>query len=155
MPISQQYLHPVRTVSPEASAREAARLMKEHGVGALVVTDGDGRPVAIVTDRDVALGVLPRERDAAEVRVSELMSEGLVAVRATDELTTAVEVIRRELVRRVPVVDEDGTLVGIVTADDLMAQFGDQLAWAVEATRAGFDHEAAPPESRRSPLGRE
>ncbi len=154
MTIASTYLRPVETIAPEASAADAANRMKETGVGALVVVSEEG-PVGVVTDRDLALGVLVQDRDPAQVRVAELAHSPLHSVTPEASLLDVVGIMRSHLVRRVPIIDAGGALVGIVTADDLIADFGDQIGWAAQATRAGFDYEACPPEARRSPLGRE
>ncbi len=154
MTIPGTFIRSVETVPRQASARQAAQRMKETGVGALVVIDGD-ELVGLITDRDLALGVLENELDPDSTPVGELAHGPVASVRSSASLKDVVGVMRESLVRRVPIVDEAGALVGIVTADDLTGLFGDQLTRAVETARAGFDHEACPPDSLRSSLGRE
>jgi CBS domain-containing protein len=109
----------VVTVAPEATALEAARLMAERRVGALVVTTPDARPIGIVTDRDLVTRVLAARLDPGATPVRSVMSAPLVTARAgsTDHAVR----MGLEGVRRLPLVDDAGRLVGIVSLDDLLA----------------------------------
>ena len=107
----------------DASIFEAARLMREHHTGDLIVLDdpqGDRTPAGILTDRDIVLLVLAAELDPAATKVSAVMSSKLVIAGATEEVAVAVERMRTHGVRRLPVVDHDGSLYGIVTLDDML-----------------------------------
>jgi signal-transduction protein with cAMP-binding, CBS, and nucleotidyltransferase domain len=154
VPIPDRYIHPVETVDFDTSAREAARRLKERGVGALVVVEGDGAPAAIVTDRDIALGVLRENLDPTTTPVIELAQRPLRVLNRDESLMQAVRTMSKFTIRRLPIV-EDGRLVGIVTADDLIGFFGDQIRWIAETTRTGFEHEAHPTGGCTPILGRE
>lgn len=113
-----------------ATALELAQLMRSSHVGDIVVVDqpdGHKIPVGIVTDRDLAVEVVARERDPASVTAGELMGAELVTVGDQDDIYEAVELMRFKGVRRVPVVDEQGGLAGIVTLDDLLNLIGGEL----------------------------
>jgi len=104
---------------------EAARKMRKHGVGSLVVVD-DGSPgqhvvTGMLTDRDLAIGVVAAERDTQAFRVGDIMSRDVVTARADDSVTSIVALMRHKRVRRIPVTGPEGVLVGIVTLDDLLA----------------------------------
>lgn len=105
------------TIDGAATVTEAAQRFADHGVGALVVTDGD-RPVGIVTDRDVIVRGIARGK-TPDGRIDDLMSTGLVAVDADDEVDELYGVFARHAYRRVPVVEE-GALVGLVSLDDAL-----------------------------------
>ena len=108
---------------PQASALDAARLMRHKHVGDVVVVsdpEGDRVPVGIVTDRDLTLEVLGNGRDAAQTTLSDLMRSPVVIAKDSEDASVVVERMRFHGVRRVPVVDERDTLVGIVTLDDLL-----------------------------------
>jgi signal-transduction protein with cAMP-binding, CBS, and nucleotidyltransferase domain len=126
MPIPDELIHPLRTVPFETPCGEAVRRMEDEHVGSLVVTR-DGKPFAIVTDRDIALHVLAGggSRDDA---VEACASEPLVLVERSASVAQASRLLRRHRVRRLPVVDEDGTPVGMVAADDLIRQIGQHLS---------------------------
>ena len=123
-------------------------------VGALVLTV-DGRPRGMLTDRDLALGVLAEGEPLDRGPVGRYGTGTLEAVPDSSDLPDVVQVMRAQLVRRVPVVDKEGALVGIITADDLLTRFGGQLRTAIAAVAAGFDYEQMPPEARPTNLGRE
>jgi CBS domain-containing protein len=105
-------------VSPQASVRDAAESMAEHDVGAVLVGDG-GALAGILTDRDVILRVVVEGRDPNSVRVQEVMSSHLYTCREDDPVELAFQLMTEHQVRRLPVMDEEGALVGIVTLSDL------------------------------------
>ncbi len=120
MPVGDYCRRPVQTVRPDESLREAARRMREEGVGALVVVEPDDRVAGVVTDRDLALRVLQDGADADATEVRALLEREPVLVHADAPLALAAGLMRRRAVRRLPVVDRDEHLVGLVTADDLL-----------------------------------
>ncbi len=107
-----------------ASVAEAARLMQKHHVGSLVVVTGDNggmrRPVGILTDRDMVMEVMASERNPHEVRVEEIMSARLTTARDTDGVHQTLQLMRYKGIRRLPIVNGNGDLIGIVTTDDLL-----------------------------------
>jgi len=119
MPVGDYCERPARTIGSEESVRAAAQRMEKEGVGCLVVVE-DNRPTAVVTDRDLALETLCNRLDAALVRVGEVAGPSVVTVPADAPLAEAARVIRRHGLRRLPVVDDKGDLVGVIAADDLM-----------------------------------
>jgi CBS domain-containing protein len=85
-------------------------------------------PIGMITDRDLAVGVMALGLDADRTVVEAVMRPRIALVRDTDGLGRAVTLMRAEGVRRLPVVDADGNLVGILAADDLIELFADELA---------------------------
>jgi CBS domain-containing protein len=112
----------VVTARPEASAISVARLMRDHSVGSVVIVDHGDSPVAMVTDRDLALRVFAEALDA-EVAVGEHASRPLVCGESAMELDEAAALMVQHRVRRLPVVDA-GRLAGIVTLDDIAVRTG-------------------------------
>jgi CBS domain-containing protein len=107
--------------SPTSTVQEAALLMKEHDCGSIPVVDG--RLVGTITDRDIAVrGVAAGKGPDTPVR--ELMTQGPVTASPDDEVEVVREVMVAQLVRRVPVVDQDGKLVGIVAQADIAREEG-------------------------------
>ncbi|MCC6608807.1 MAG: CBS domain-containing protein [Burkholderiales bacterium] len=109
---------------------EAARLMREHHVGSLVIVDETAlgrKPVGIVTDRDIVIEVVAAGVAPAAVTVGEIMGPTLATARETDEPWDTIKRMRAKGVRRMPVVNGDGVLVGIVTVDDLVETIAEQL----------------------------
>ena len=111
-----------RTVSPGTSLQEAARLMQSENVGIVPVVDGDSTRnlVGVVTDRDIAIRVVAEGRDPNSIRVSDVMSTDVRTARADDSVDDIMELMGSEQVRRVPIVDDRGTLVGIVAQADIV-----------------------------------
>jgi CBS domain-containing protein len=110
--------------------RDAARLMREHHVGALVVVDereGLRVPVGVVTDRDIVVAVVAKGLDADGLRVEELMSGELATAADTEGISECIARMRARGVRRMPVVDARGALVGILSADDLLDLLAEEL----------------------------
>jgi CBS domain-containing protein len=107
----------VVTAAPEASAVSVARLMRDHRVGSVVVVDPAGSPVALVTDRDLAVRVFAEGVDG-EAPVGDHASRPLICGEPEMELDEAAALMVQHRVRRLPVVDA-GRLAGIVTLDDI------------------------------------
>ena len=99
-----------------------------HRFLVVVEQHGDDRvPVGILTDRDIVVELVALEVDAANISVGDAMSTELLTVNENEQLTEVIEQMQGKAVRRVPVVDNDGKLVGIVTADDLIDLIDEQL----------------------------
>jgi CBS domain-containing protein len=111
--------------------RAAAQLMREYHVGALVVVDessGVRIPVGILTDRDIAVGIVAKGLDADGLTVGEVMTPDLTTARERDGVAETIELMRAKGVRRLPVVDQRGALVGIVTADDFVDLLAEEMS---------------------------
>jgi len=116
--------------SRSTTALELAQMMRSSHVGDVVVVDQpDGKKIVtgIVTDRDLVVEVMAREVDPALVTAGELMRSEIVTVAEANDVYETAELMRFKGVRRVPVVDDQGGLVGIVTLDDLLKVIGEQL----------------------------
>jgi signal-transduction protein with cAMP-binding, CBS, and nucleotidyltransferase domain len=114
----------------ELALSEAARLMRQHHVGSIVVVeDSDaGRvPVGMLTDRDIVVGVVAKDVDARTLSVGEVMSDELVSVREGDSVFDTLRWMRSRGVRRVPVTGAAGVLIGILTIDDVLEIVADEL----------------------------
>jgi CBS domain-containing protein len=125
-----------RALETTASAFEAAVLMREYDIGDVVVLD-DRRIVGIVTDRDIVVRVIAEGSDPALVRIGEICSRALTTIAPTASVGDAVRLIREKAIRRLPVVGQDGEVVGIVSIGD--------LAVARDRRSALGDISAAPP----------
>ena len=114
-------------VTPGATVREAAQLMQRENVGIVPVVEekGSKRLLGVVTDRDIAIRVVAEGRDAGS-RVSEIMSSGKIKTcTPDDDVNEAMEVMANEQVRRVPIIDDRGALVGIVAQADIVRKARD------------------------------
>ena len=113
----------VVVIEEESSITEAAVVMRENHVGDVVIVRtlyGKMMPVGILTDRDIALEIVALGADPEAVRVGDAMSFDLTTVAEDDDLLHVIEVMRDKGIRRIPVVDIDEALVGILTVDDII-----------------------------------
>jgi len=113
----------VVVVDEERSITEAAQIMREYHVGDVVickVKHGKQTPVGIFTDRDIALEIVARGTDPESISVGDAMSFDLTTVTEDDDLMYVIEVMRDKGIRRVPVIDADEALVGILAVDDIV-----------------------------------
>jgi CBS domain-containing protein len=97
-------------------------LMWEHNCGQLPVVNDDGKVTAVITDRDICIALGTRDQRASELRVSDVIHRAAVVCRADDHLRSALKIMAAEQVRRLPVVDDEGSLVGILSLDDVTLQ---------------------------------
>jgi CBS domain-containing protein len=130
MTIGQVCNREVVFIHTQTSIPEAARLMREHHVGDLVVIkekSGKRVPVGIVTDRDIVLEVIAEGVGMDDVNVGDIMSDNLVTARESDGLLDTIKVMRAKGIRRLPVVNDDNELAGILSVDDLIDLFSEQI----------------------------
>lgn len=120
----------VVVVTKTEPLREAINLMRTHHIGDVVVVDNleDPRiPLGILTDRDIVVEILGESLDLDAVNIGDVMSYDLVSIKEDTKLMDVVKIMRSKGVRRVPVVDTNGHLVGIITVDDILELIAEQL----------------------------
>jgi CBS domain-containing protein len=117
MKISEVMTTEVETISAEQTAREAASFMLRADAGSIPVCDG-GRVIGMITDRDIAVRGVAEGR-GPDTPVSELMSDGIICAREDEDIATVAKRMSDEQVRRLPVLDADDKLCGIVSLGDL------------------------------------
>lgn len=125
MPVGHLGPDEVTTVQPGTTVDEIVETLESENVGSIVVEE-DGEPVGLVTDRDIALQATQTD-DIASLSVEEVMSKDPVTLQEDAEGIEISRTINEHNVRRIPIVDENGELTGIVTLDDLVATIGEQL----------------------------
>ena len=106
---------------PEDPVDAIAKMMLEHGCGEIPVCE-DGRLVGVITDRDITLRVVAAGKTPASLTANDVMTHDVYSVYDNDKLETAFAIMSEKLVRRLPVVDGNGTIVGIVSQADLVAR---------------------------------
>jgi CBS domain-containing protein len=114
-------------VSPDTSIAEACRLMEQNSVGCLIV-ENSGKLCGIVTDRDIALRVIGTNKEPHKTTVNEVMTRDPIRISADKEIHHLTSLMRAYHVRRVPIVNGFDTTVGLVSLDDLIAQFGSEMS---------------------------
>lgn len=110
-----------RAVTPETTVAEAAQLMKNDDIGSLPILDGE-QLAGMVTDRDIVVRAIAEGKDPRGMPVREVASRELVTVHADEELSRALQLMASQQVRRLPVVDDDGRLVGILAQADVAVE---------------------------------
>lgn len=114
---------------------DAAELMRQLHVGSVVVVDEGGRPLGMLTDRDIVLRVVAEHRDPAATPVASVMSSEVACVQIDDLIDEAAFKMRQKGVRRLPIVDAVGKVCGIVALDDLLVLLSAELEQAAAAVR--------------------
>ena len=110
----------VLSIGPQASARDAALLMTRHKIGSLIVMDGTS-VLGIVTERDLLRQVLAEGRDAVQTVVGELMTTDMLCCQPHTSIEEARLVMRDRRIRHLPIVDDDGQILGLISIGDLNA----------------------------------
>jgi CBS domain-containing protein len=108
----------VVSIPPELTLQDAASIMKTLDVAALPVSDGE-RLIGLITDRDITLRAIAEGRDPRTTDVGDVMTSEVVCCHEDDEVQRAAGLMQREQLRRLPVIDEGGRLVGIVSLGDV------------------------------------
>lgn len=120
MRVEQLMAKEVATCSPDETLHQAVRLMWERDCGFVpVVESAERRVVGVVTDRDACMAAYTRGHPLAEIRVRDVMSTRVRACKPSDDLAAAEDVMREAKVHRLPVVDEAGQLIGVLSLADL------------------------------------
>lgn len=112
------------------SLLDVAKLMRKYHVGSVIIVDRQGeraRPLGIITDRDLVIEILAEELDSDKVALEDVMSPALITAEEDDDVYDVIEAMRNHGVRRVPVVDREGYLVGVLAMDDLLWNLSQEL----------------------------
>ncbi|HVO91174.1 MAG TPA: CBS domain-containing protein [Casimicrobiaceae bacterium] len=131
--------------TPDTTIADAAEQMRKSHVGTLVVVDETSkgrRPVGIVTDRDIVIEVVAARLDADTVKLSDLLVQKLVTIEDKDDYADAIRLMIMKNIRRLPVVDASGILVGIITLDDMLRYLALPLAELSDMSARGRKRES-------------
>jgi CBS domain-containing protein len=133
MPTIEEFFEKdVICLSLEDTCADAAKLMVEHHIGDVVITEdknGDSKPIGIVTDRDIVVSCVATQKDAAKMKLSEVLKgkSRIVTARETDSIADLVKIMVDGGISRLPIVDESGNLCGILTSKRLFQFFSQGL----------------------------
>ena len=141
MKVSEVMTSDVQTVTPDQSARDAANFMLRAEAGSIPVTEGD-RVIGMITDRDIAVRGVAEGR-GPDTPVRELMTDHIICARADDNVDDVARRMSQEQVRRLPVLDADDRLCGIVSLGDLARESGGEASHAAleGVSQPGGSHE--------------
>ena len=120
MKVQEVMTQDVKSCFPDTNLATAAALMWQNDCGVLPVVVNGGNPVGVITDRDIAIAVGTRGRRPQELRVDEVMKGPLVACAPDDDVHTALKTMRKDKLRRLPVVTAEGALKGILSINDVV-----------------------------------
>ena len=121
------------SVGPDVKISEVARLMEKENVGSVLVL-ADGRPVGILTDRDIVLRCLAKNINVTTCPVKDAMTKTLATCRDTDGVFDCIRKMRDERIRRMPVVDADGKAVGLLSFGDILSMLSREVAELTKTT---------------------
>ena len=128
MTIANICVRDVDRAEVEETACQAAIRMRQRAVGTLVIVNAARQPIGIITDRDIMERVVAEARDATNTLVGDIMSRDLMTIAEDEPIQVALPRMRRGGFRRLPVVDREGSLVGLVSMDDILMLLSEELA---------------------------
>ena|SRR5262245_58075685 len=126
----------VKSCRPESNVDQAAMMMWDNDCGVLPVVDNENRVMGMITDRDIAIAASTRGQVTSQIRVGDVMSGNVYACAEDEDLKSALHTMRREKVRRLPVINYDGRLAGILSLNDIVLRAGEaRTGWAPEISQ--------------------
>lgn len=137
MDVKRLMKHQVRICGPHDTLNIAAQIMWEEVCGSVPVVDVDSRPVGFLTDRDICMAAYTQGRPLGELTVESAMARSVVSCGSEDDLTHATQLMRNNSLRRLPVVDASGILVGLLSLDDIACESQRNLRGATDHNLAG------------------
>jgi len=136
MPVMEIMTRDPVTAPPDLTVDKAAALMRERGVGSLLVVDGESA-IGILTERDIVTKVVAPNRSPASIRIREVMTSPVISVPPHEDVEEAARKMSARRIRRLPVV-QDGKLVGVITENDILRLLPDLVEITREQARAGM-----------------
>ena len=134
----KNYVKAVGCLSPRATVVEASQAMKSKGIGTVVVISDDYKPIGLLTDRDIIMRVVAEQKSCETTAIEEAMTSGVVSLPEDSSIQAATETMRDKGVRRIPIVDENDRVTGIVTFDDLLLLLGMEVGNLASAIMTGL-----------------
>ena len=128
----------------DVSVTEAAMLMKQHHVGDLVVVEKQGEktlPIGIITDRDIVIEVIAQKADPDSLIIKDIMSTDLITVEEKEALLDTLALMQNQGVRRIMVVDAQGSLQGLLSADDAIELIAEAMNNLTKLVKREMTHE--------------
>ena len=140
----------VKSAGTDASVADVVLIMEKYDCGTVPILNKANKLVGIVTDRDICLGLGFRPIPAAGIPITEIMSKKVYACSPEEEVSAALQTMRQRKVRRLPVLDADGLLVGILSMDDVVLRAEEDFGETVRTLKAIYKR----PVARKDPAVR-
>ncbi len=138
MDVKRLMKHEVRTCHRDDMLNTAARIMWEEACGCVPVVDAESRPIGFLTDRDICMAAYTQGRPLGELGVESAMARSIVSCGSEDDLAHAMQLMRNNSLRRLPVVNASGVLVGLLSLDDIACASQRNLRGATDHNLAGY-----------------
>ncbi len=126
MKITEVMTKDVQSCTPETNLADAAMRMWENDCGTLPVVDTDGKVIGMITDRDICIAAATKHQDIAGIKVNEVTTGQVQSCTPETSLRDALKTFEQARVRRLPVVDDDGKLQGILSMNDIVLHTGEE-----------------------------
>ena len=143
MKVIDMAVHKVATITADKSIRDCASQMRYDHVGSLVVVDAEQTPIGMITDRDIAIEVVARGLDPKQLTVSGIMTAPVVTAAPDESMVVALARMREFGIRRLPIVDDDGKLVGVISNSNLVEELSSLLEGLVRNIHSSKTREVA------------
>lgn len=138
MRIGDLAVQKVATIPSGTPLLDCAKEMRSMHVGSLVVVDNENKPIGMLTDRDITIEVVALEKDIAALVVNDVMAQPVCVAHTGEGVVDALARMRGQGIRRLPVVDEEGKLCGIVTASNIVEEISallDSIVCSVKSSK--------------------
>ena len=143
MKVIDMAVHEVATITADNTICDCARQMRLEHVGSLVVVNDDQTPLGMITDRDIAIEVVARNLDPMKLTVRDVMTTPVVTAGPSESMVVALARMREFGVRRLPIVDEEGKLVGVISNSNLVEELSSLLDSLVRNIHSSKTREVA------------
>lgn len=120
MSLSHLMTKEITSLPETATALDAAKYMTDMNVGSVIITDEKEKPVGIITDRDISTKVVATEKDPKTVKLKDIMCSPVVTINIGKDIIDATRLMGEYWVRRLPVVNDEGKVVGVLSMDDVL-----------------------------------
>ena len=143
MKVIDMAVHEVATITADKTICDCERQMRLEHVGSLVVVNDDQTPLGMITDRDIAIEVVARNLDPMKLTVRDVMTTPVVTAGPSESMVVALARMREFGVRRLPIVDEEGKLVGVISNSNLVEELSSLLDSLVRNIHSSKTREVA------------
>ena len=121
MRVQDIMVNDIATCAPDANLESVAMMMWDNDCGIVPITDKHGKPLGIITDRDISIAAAMKHRQLSEISVSDVKDGQIVSCQPDQDVKNALKMMRDTKIRRLPVVDRQGSLVGMLSMGDIVA----------------------------------